>query len=115
MMTAESRQVVSSQPPQRLAWARQYCFGSGNRPRREQGQIVMNAPPVGPHLGSAAGNRAVLGQICIGHSCDSRSAPDPPSNHKEPMGCVAPELFDKSIFPIEIGLHRARSDVGALV
>jgi hypothetical protein len=37
------------------------------------------------------------------------------SNHEEPLGCVATELFDEAIFPIEIGLHRAGGDIGALI
>jgi hypothetical protein len=37
------------------------------------------------------------------------------SNHKESMCSVAPQLFDQPVFPIEIGLHRARVDIGALV
>jgi hypothetical protein len=37
------------------------------------------------------------------------------SNHEEPMGGIAPELFDQARFPIEIGLHRTRCDIGALV
>jgi hypothetical protein len=28
------------------------------------------------------------------------------SNHDEAVGAVAPELLDKAVFPIEIGLHR---------
>ena len=31
------------------------------------------------------------------------------------MGCVAPELLDQTVFPIEIGLHRAGIDVGAFI
>src|ERR1700687_4929295 len=31
-------------------------FGSGHRSRREQSEIVMNAPAVGPHLGAATRN-----------------------------------------------------------
>jgi hypothetical protein len=31
------------------------------------------------------------------------------------MGCVAVELFDQTMFPIEIGLHRVGPDIGALV
>jgi hypothetical protein len=31
------------------------------------------------------------------------------------MSPVAPELFDEAIFPIEIGLHRAGLDIGALI
>jgi hypothetical protein len=31
------------------------------------------------------------------------------------MGGVAPELFDQTIFPIDIGLHRAGIDIGALI
>jgi hypothetical protein len=27
------------------------------------------------------------------------------SNHDEAVGAVAPELLDKAVFPIEIGLH----------
>ena len=37
------------------------------------------------------------------------------SNHEEPVGRVAPELLDEAIFPIEIGLHRAGSDIGSLI
>src|SRR5260370_36490596 len=39
----------------------------------------------------------------------------PASNHEESMGCVAAALFDQAIFPIEISLHRARGDIGALI
>ena len=46
---------------------------------------------------------------------DCIRAPDLASNHEEAMRCVAPELFDEAIFPIEIGLHRAGPDIGALV
>src|ERR1700675_2157361 len=38
-------------------WSRsEACFSSGYRPRREQRQIVMNAPAVGPYFGAAARN-----------------------------------------------------------
>jgi hypothetical protein len=39
----------------------------------------------------------------------------PRLNHEEAMRCVALELFDQAIFPIEIGLHRMGPDAGALV
>ena len=35
-----------------------------------------------------------------------------PSNHVKPMRSIEPELLDKAIFPIEIGLHRAFRDIG---
>jgi hypothetical protein len=31
------------------------------------------------------------------------------------MRGVAAELFDEAIFPVEIGLHRAFLDIGALI
>ena len=37
------------------------------------------------------------------------------SNHKEPVRAVAAELFDQTVFPIEIGLHLLRRHIGALV
>jgi hypothetical protein len=37
------------------------------------------------------------------------------SNHEETMGAVAPELLDKSKFPIEIGLHRVGIDLGTFI
>src|SRR6476620_11191349 len=37
------------------------------------------------------------------------------SNHEKSMGGVALELVDQAVFPIEVGLHRAGVDVGALV
>jgi hypothetical protein len=37
------------------------------------------------------------------------------SNHEESMACVTPELFDETIFPIQIGLHRTAIDIGALI
>src|SRR6202011_2878538 len=37
------------------------------------------------------------------------------SNHEEPMGGVAPELFDEAIFPVEIGLHGLGCDIGAFI
>jgi hypothetical protein len=33
------------------------------------------------------------------------------SNHEKPVRPVAPELVDEAIFPIEIGLHRARGNI----
>jgi hypothetical protein len=39
----------------------------------------------------------------------------PLSNDEEAMGGVAAELVDEAVFPIEIGLHRARVDIGALI
>ncbi len=39
----------------------------------------------------------------------------PPSNHEEPVAGVTFELFDQAVFPIEVGLHRAGIDVGALI
>jgi hypothetical protein len=46
---------------------------------------------------------------------DCIRVPASASNHEEAMGCVAAELFDQAIFPIEIGLHREGAGVGALV
>src|SRR3954464_13788854 len=37
------------------------------------------------------------------------------SDHEEPMGRVTPKLFDQTILPIEVGLHRPGSDIGAFV
>src|SRR3954452_8346580 len=37
------------------------------------------------------------------------------SNHEKAVGAVAAELFDEAVFPIEVGLHRARIDIGALI
>jgi hypothetical protein len=55
------------------------------------------------------------GQICFAAFAIPSCAARPASNHEEPMRGIAPELFDQAIFPIEIGLHRARCDIGALV
>src|SRR2546428_14087278 len=38
-----------------------------------------------------------------------------PSDHEESMGGVAAELLDEAVFPVEIGLHRAFLDIGALI
>src|SRR3954469_18187069 len=37
------------------------------------------------------------------------------SNHEKPVRGVAAELFDETVFPIEIRLHRARIDIGAFI
>src|ERR1700684_947997 len=37
------------------------------------------------------------------------------SNHDETVGAVALELFDQTIFPVEIGLHRIPRRLGAFV
>ena len=66
------------------------------------------------------------GSDCPGHGLeDSRNQLRTPdrlerqvtliSDHEEAMGAVAPELLDKSKFPIEIGLHRLGIDGGAFI
>src|SRR5882757_9365480 len=37
------------------------------------------------------------------------------SNHEKPVRSVAAKLFDETVFPIEIRLHRARIDIGAFI
>src|SRR3954447_16965769 len=36
------------------------------------------------------------------------------SDHEEPMGSVTPKLFDQTILPIEVGLHRPGSGISAI-
>src|SRR5258708_28723759 len=45
----------------------------------------------------------------------SPSIASAPSNHEKPVRPVALELLDETVFPVEIGLHRARRDICALV
>src|SRR4051812_35353283 len=52
-----------------------------------------------------------------GQTITPRRSPPPGwrSNHEETMAGVAAKLFDQAILPIEIGLHRAAVDIGALI
>ena len=54
---------------------------------------------------------ARAGEIICAHFLVLHTA----SDDKEAVGAVAPELFDQAVFPIEIGLHRAGIDIGALI
>ena len=54
--------------------------------------------------------KAIEGAIALAWSRGSLLLYD-----KESMGAVTLELFDETIFPIEIGLHRTRIDIGALI
>src|SRR5258708_708124 len=84
--------------------------------RSERMAVIMNRPPASkkatplggvPYIETASWETRV--QIPMSSSISNLS------NHKKPVRCIAPELLDEAVFPIEIGLHRARIDIGALI
>ena len=90
------------------------------RPRQGAGAVqrLGRGDAACPTCRSRASARCRSARIMRPRSSASMvGAEDPPqsSNHEESVGAVAAELFDEAVFPIEIGLHRARLDIGAFV
>jgi hypothetical protein len=71
------------------------------------------------HIGMPSGSTPSTqeGETTVAQSARyvGRRIRDIASNHEEPVGRVAPELIDQTVFPIEIGLHRVACDIGALI
>src|SRR5450759_1094219 len=88
------------------------------------GTISNPKPPNKPCVNGAGSTRLMsladtsrrwIDEIALSLSRPTRPSPASASDHEKPVTGVAPELFDQAVFPIEIGLHRARRDIGALV
>src|SRR5450631_3940646 len=71
------------------------------------------SPPISASRRSCSRNSRI--RTCSSPARVGPANRTPVSNHKESMGGVAAELFDQAEFPIEIGLHRAGIDIGALI
>src|ERR1700730_14420504 len=110
--------------------------GLDDLPPRRAGRCRRGRNMIGIGHGLLSSRRqnasTLLGRLCLPHldtaqkpwpSSHGRTVPSMkpltvaalPSNDKEAVGCVAPELLDQTIFPVEIGLHRTRGDFGAFI